>query len=165
MRIGELSMLNVDDVNLRDKTVRIMGRGDRERTGYIVSDDVKKLLKAYITVRIKTGTKDPALFLNRKETRLSIHSIENIFRKYVRHANIGRHVTPHALRHTVATMLLKNGADIRFVQSLLGHASITTTQVYSEMINVPLKNPLKDATSHSSLEIDDDDDDFDGDKE
>ncbi len=143
MRIGELSMLNIDDINLKEKTVRIVGRGNRVRTGYIVSDDVKQLIKLYINERQKIDTDDSALFLNRKNTRLSIHSIENIFRKYAQEAKLPRNITPHSLRHTVAAVLLENGADIRFVQNLLGHASITTTQLYSELVNTPPKNPLK----------------------
>lgn len=154
MRIGELSMLNINDVDLTDKTVRIYGRGGRERLGYFASDDVKKILNIYLNERRKLETEDNAMFLNRKNSRLSIHSIENIFRKYVRTAGIKRHITPHSLRHTVAAMLLKNGADIRLVQNLLGHASITTTQIYTEIVTSTPRNTLKDVHQRSKMQVD-----------
>ena len=74
-----------------------------------------------------------ALFVGRSGTRLTIYSIENIFKKHVRLAEIKRHVTPHALRHTMAAMLVSSGADIRVVQEILGHASILSTQVYTRL--------------------------------
>ena len=154
MRIGELSMLNVEDINLTEKTVSIEGRGGRERVGYFASEDVKKILKIYLAERTRIDTREGALFLNRKNSRLSIHSVENIFRKYVRLAGIKRHITPHALRHTVAAMLLKNGADIRLVQNLLGHASITTTQIYTEMVSSTPKNTLKDMHQRTKMQVD-----------
>ena len=78
-------------------------------------------------------TKTPALFVGRSGTRLTIYSIENIFKKHVRIAEIKRHITPHSLRHTMAAMLVSSGADIREVQEILGHASILSTQVYTKL--------------------------------
>ncbi len=133
MRIGELVMLNVNGINLQEKTILIFGKGRKDRTIYLSSDEVLNSIKEYLIYRksIQTGT--TALFLNRDKKRLSIYSIENIFKKYCEKAKIRNHYTPHCLRHTMATMLLYNGADIRAVQEILGHASVVTTQIYTEV--------------------------------
>ncbi len=133
MRIGELVMLNVNDINLQEKTFLIFGKGRKERIIYISSDEVLNAIKEYLIYRKPIQTGLSALFLNRDKKRLSIYSIENIFKKYCKRAKIRNHYTPHCLRHTMATMLLYNGADIRAVQEILGHASVITTQIYTEV--------------------------------
>src|SRR5207247_1755547 len=104
------------------------------------SREVKSLLAApkeqigeLAALRGERAVETPALFVGRSGTRLTIYSIENIFKKHVRIAEIKRHITPHALRHTMAALLVSSGTDIREVQEILGHASILSTQVYTRL--------------------------------
>ena len=98
-----------------------------------LSQEVIDGLVSYLELRCERITENGALFVGRSGTRLTIYSIENIFKKHVRLAEIKRHITPHALRHTMAAMLVSSGADIREVQEILGHASILSTQVYTKL--------------------------------
>jgi integrase/recombinase XerC/integrase/recombinase XerD len=133
IRIGELVALNVTDVDLENKQIQITGRATRGRVVTVTSDPVVTALRQYLELRNDRTLTTPALFVGRSGTRLTIYSIENIFKKHVRLAEIKRHVTPHALRHTMAAMLVSSGTDIREVQEILGHASILSTQVYTRM--------------------------------
>ncbi len=133
IRIGELVALNVSDVDLQDRQIQITGRATRGRTVALTSDAVVTALMTYLELRSERTLETPALFVGRSGTRLTIYSIENIFKKHVRLAEIKRHITPHALRHTMAAMLVSSGADIREVQEILGHASILSTQVYTKL--------------------------------
>ena len=133
IRIGELVALNASDVDMPVKQIHITGRATRGRTVTITSDDVLTALSAYLDLRAERVLDTPALFVGRSGTRLTIYSIENIFKKHVRIAEIKRHITPHALRHTMAAMLVSSGTDIREVQEILGHASILSTQVYTKL--------------------------------
>ena len=140
IRIGELVNLDIEDVNLNDKSILIFGKGRKERIVYISSSEVLNAVKEYLMLRKNIQSTSKALFLNRYGERLSIYSIEYVFQKYCEKAKIKSHYTPHCLRHTIATMLLSNGADIRAVQEILGHSCITTTQIYTE---VSLKHKKK----------------------
>lgn len=133
IRIGELVALDVTDVDLPARQIRITGRATRGRLVVIHSDNVLNALVQYLELRGDRTMETPALFVGRSGTRLTIYSIENIFKKHVRLAEIKRHVTPHALRHTMAAMLVSSGTDIREVQEILGHASILSTQVYAKL--------------------------------
>jgi integrase/recombinase XerD len=133
IRIGELVALNVSDVDLERRQIQITGRATRGRSVSLSSDVVVTALMTYIELRGERHLETQALFVGRSGTRLTIYSIENIFKKHVRIAEIKRHITPHALRHTMAAMLVSSGADIREVQEILGHASILSTQVYTRL--------------------------------
>lgn len=133
IRIGELVALNVGNVDLGERNIVITGRGTRERHISLTSDFVVEALADYMALRGERALENEALFVGRSGTRLTIYSIENIFKKHVRIAEIKRHVTPHALRHTMASMLVNSGADLRDVQEILGHASILSTQVYTKL--------------------------------
>lgn len=133
IRIGELVSLDVRDVDLENRQIQITGRATRGRSVALESEVVLTGLRNYIAIRADRSLETTALFVGRAGTRLTIYSIENIFKKHVRLAEIKRHITPHALRHTMAAMLVSNGTDIREIQEILGHASILSTQVYTKL--------------------------------
>jgi integrase/recombinase XerC/integrase/recombinase XerD len=133
IRIGELVALDVADVDVERRQIHITGRATRGRAVAITSDPLILALMHYIDLRNERSVSTGALFVGRSGTRLTIYSIENIFKKHVRLAEIKRHVTPHSLRHTMAAMLVSSGTDIREVQEILGHASILSTQVYTRL--------------------------------
>ncbi|HEV2718845.1 MAG TPA: tyrosine-type recombinase/integrase [Thermoanaerobaculia bacterium] len=133
IRIGELVALNLGDVDLPSKQIHITGRATRGREVTITSSELAGSLQTYLDLRAERDLETQALFVGRAGTRLTIYSIENIFKKHVRLAEIKRHITPHALRHTMAALLVSSGTDIREVQEILGHASILSTQVYTKL--------------------------------
>lgn len=133
IRIGELVALNTSDVDIDKNTVQITGRATRGRAVTLTAENVLASLRQYLDLRAERTLATPALFVGRSGTRLTIYSIENIFKKHVRLAEIKRHVTPHSLRHTMAAQLVSSGADIKHVQEILGHASILSTQVYTRL--------------------------------
>ena len=133
IRIGELVAINVGDVDLVAREIHITGRATRGRVVSLTSDVVLAALAVYIDLRGERHLETQALFVGRSGTRLTIYSIENIFKKHVRLAEIKRHITPHALRHTMAAMLVSAGTDIHEIQEILGHASILSTQVYTKL--------------------------------
>lgn len=130
IRIDELVRINIADLDLEAKTLYIFGKGKKERLLYISSYEVIEALKQYLIHRDKYESEKQPLFLNKFGNRLSVYSIRNIFREYLKMAGIKRKFTPHCLRHTMATMLMENGADARSVQEILGHSSISTTEIY-----------------------------------
>lgn len=133
LRIGEISALNMEDYRKDDNSVLIHGKGRKERLLFISAPAVRQKLDSWLDTRPLLNPKDQALFVSRKGTRLSIYGIENIFYKYRNRSCINPASTPHFLRHSFATQLLDNGAGIRDVQELLGHNSIVTTQIYTEV--------------------------------
>ncbi len=130
IRLSELVGLNVSDLNLADRFLRVKGKGGKER---IVPFGVpaRKALKKYLTFR--TEAREDALFLNKFKKRLSARWVEKLIEKYIRLTSIRKKVSPHKLRHSFATHLLMMGADIRTIQELLGHSSLSTTQKYTHL--------------------------------
>ena len=146
LRVSELCNLNRDSINLARREFMVRGKGKKDRPIFI-DQTTADHLEEYLSARSDTL---PALFLNNSSNqnipdtsgdfrRLSPRSIERILQKYARLAGITKHVTPHTLRHSFATDLLMNGADLRSVQSLLGHANIATTQIYTHITDPHLK--------------------------
>jgi len=131
LRVSELVGLNLDQVNSDLGIVRVMGKGRKER---IVPVGTKALeaLKAYVEERGVPRGEEP-LFTNSSGGRLTTRSVGRLVKKYTRHSGIFRRVSPHSLRHTFATHLLDAGADIREIQEMLGHSSLSTTQKYTHV--------------------------------
>lgn len=130
IRIDELIRLSIHDVDLNRKTLIIFGKGRKERLLYVSCDEVLFSIAEYLNYRAKLNLRTNAFFVNKFGTRLSVHSLRNIFNEYCQIANISCKFTPHCLRHTMATMLIENGADVRSVQEILGHSRISTTEIY-----------------------------------
>ena len=133
-RISEATGLDVDDVDLDAGSAHLRGKGDKERLVPLGSY-ARAAVRAYL-VRARPGfaaggAGTPALFLNSRGGRLSRQSAWSVLRVAAERAHLGGHVSPHTLRHSFATHLLDGGADVRVVQELLGHASVTTTQIYT----------------------------------
>lgn len=146
MRVSELVRLNRNDINLKNGEFGVRGKGDKIRVVFL-SESAKNALKEYLS---KRGDIDEALFIRltkdknllsdkKKDLRISARSIERIIKKRAIKAGLTKKVTPHTLRHSFATDLLINGADIRSVQAMLGHANIATTQIYTHVTNKHLK--------------------------
>lgn len=141
IRIGEAAAITLDDIIPTEHTILIHGKGRKQRLIYISSPITWERLKTLI--RERKHAENDYLFVNRYGTPLSIHGIEDIYKKYVKKAQITTKSTPHYLRHTFATNLLANGADLRSVQEILGHASVATTQIYTEVTTARKKQVLK----------------------
>src|SRR5258708_22208621 len=133
MRVGEVSALDIRDFFLKEATFRVQGKGGRDRLAVIVDNATVRIQRSHIEARLKIKTTSSALFVNVDGGRLSTQGITKIIARLRRDARIRRHITPHMLRHTGATLLLSNGADIRIVQEFLGHRSIVTTQRYTHI--------------------------------
>ena len=143
LRVGEVSALNVQDFFVREAVFRVKGKGGRDRLAVVVDEETLRVQRKYLEVRRQIETRSPALFLNSSGTRLTTQGIANVIARLREDAGIERHVTPHMLRHTVATLLLRNGVDIRVVQEFLGHASIATTQRYTHVTKEHLVGVLR----------------------
>ena len=140
LRVSELTGLNTDSVDLKKDEFSVRGKGEKVRLVFL-SDSAKKALRIYLD---KRGGVSDALFTNfRNGERLTPRSIERLAKYYAIRAGISKKVTPHILRHIYATDLLMNGADLRSVQALLGHANISTTQIYTHLTDRALKEVHK----------------------
>lgn len=147
MRVSELSKLKIENINLLRDEFTVRGKGGKLRAVYL-SSTAKDTLKDYLG---KRRDPSPFLFVGHDRAKggrgstggLTPRSIQRLVERYAKSAGITKHITPHTLRHTFATDLLLGGADIRSVQSLLGHASITTTQIYTHITNKQMKDVHK----------------------
>jgi len=151
MRVGEVSSLNLADFVVAESFFRVRGKGGRDRLAFVVDEQTVRIQREHIEARSKLTANSPALFLNSSGERLSTQGMANIIAQFRKDAGIERHITPHMLRHTVATLLLRNGVDIRIVQEFLGHASIATTQRYTHVTKEHLVRVLRER--HPSLAI------------
>jgi integrase/recombinase XerD len=149
MRVGEVSSLDIQDFHVEEAVFRVQGKGGRDRLAFMVDEEAVQFQRTHFEARKQIETGSPALFLNAFGERLSTQGIANVITQLCRGAGIDRHVTPHMLRHTVATLLLRNGVDIRIVQEFLGHASIATTQRYTHITKEHLIGVLR--KHHPSL--------------
>ena len=143
MRVGEASTLDIERFVAQDGVFTVEGKGGRHRLAFVVDPKALQVQKDHLAARMRVGTDTHALFLNASGKRLSTQGMAKVIAQLRREAGIERHVTPQMLRHTVATMLLRNGADVRVVQEFLGHASIATTQRYTHITKEHLIGVLR----------------------
>lgn len=136
IRVSELSNLKIKDIDINENKMKVTGKGNKERIVFF-GDVAKKAIIEFLSVREKLIKKEDLgyLLVNAKGAQLSRSSIEQIVKKEVEKKALQHHVSPHTLRHTFATHLLENGADIRTVQELLGHEQLGTTEIYTHLSN------------------------------
>lgn len=143
LRVSELTQLDKRDIDFQENYVKVLGKGGKERVVPLGSKAREALLlylekgRGYMEVK---GHPCPALFLNKNGQRLSQRSVRNIINKYVSSIAINQKISPHTLRHSFATHLLNNGADLRSVQELLGHVKLSTTQIYTHLTREKIKD-------------------------
>ncbi len=132
LRVSELSGINTDDIHIKESLIKIKGKGKKERIVPVGSKAIDAM-KSYIIERMLLKSKERALFLNRMGKRLTERGVRRIVVKYARAIGIHGRIGPHTLRHSFASHLLQGGADLRVIQELLGHASLSTTQKYTHL--------------------------------
>ena len=155
MRVSELSGLNFDDLNLEENEITVFGKGAKERI-VIISDRAKKYLKQSIDVArpivpkegLASKEKTAAVFVNKTGFRLQSQTIRRVITDLSDKLQMPKHVTPHVFRHSFATKLIENGADLRVVQELLGHAGISNTQIYTHVSMKHMKDVYESAHPH-----------------
>jgi integrase/recombinase XerC len=141
LRLGELAALDVADVDLYTESVRVFGKGKKERICPVGLPALESIQRYRTRANVHSGP----LFINKQRRRISSRSIWLIVRRYLRHTSIPITISPHKLRHSFATHLLDRGADLRSVQALLGHASLSTTQIYTHVTVERLKKAYAQA--------------------
>jgi integrase/recombinase XerC len=141
LRLSELAALDVADVDLFTESIRVLGKGRKERICPVGLPALEAISRYRTTGNVHSGP----LFINKARRRISTRSIWLILKRYLRHTSIPISISPHKLRHSFATHLLDRGADLRSVQALLGHASLSTTQIYTHVTVERLKKAYADA--------------------
>lgn len=141
LRISELLALDVCDVDFLGETVKVMGKGAKERIVPVGSPAVNAIQRYRQAAAVTSGP----LFLSKRRTRITQQAVDLLLRKYLKHSAIPFAISPHKLRHSFATHLLDAGADLRSVQALLGHASLSTTQIYTHVTKERLKQAYDQA--------------------
>lgn len=141
LRVSELVNLTIYNIDFQNKLILIEGKGNKERL-VPMSRYSYDALKSYLEIRsslVKKGKNEEKLFLNNHGEGITRHGFNYILKNILKEKNINKNITPHSLRHTFATDMLNNGADLRTIQELLGHADLTTTRIYTHVMNNKLK--------------------------
>lgn len=133
IRVSELCNIKINDINLQSGIIKIKGKGDKERIIQICDNEVRKILKEYFELFSEQIKKTRYFLINRLNKKISEQSIRLMIKKYQKISGIDKHITPHMFRHSFATLLLEEGVDVRYIQHMLGHSSISTTQIYTKV--------------------------------
>lgn len=150
LRVSELTEINIKNINFGEKSIKVLGKGNKERIVFF-GDCANEILNFYLEsarLELLNNKQNDYLFLNNRGGKLTSRSVEMIIKKVIEHLAIKNKVTPHTIRHSFATHLLNNGADIKSVQELLGHESLSTTQVYTHITSDRLRNVFLKAHPH-----------------
>lgn len=153
MRISELCSLTLDCLDLSTYIIKIYGKGSKERLIQICNKNIQNLIDQYCKEFQFELSYKKFLFINRLGNRLSEQSVRNMIKTYSNNAGVSIHITPHMFRHSFATLLLEEDVDIRYIQQMLGHSSITTTQIYTHTSINKQKNILSAKHPRNKLEI------------
>lgn len=153
VRISELCSLKYQDIDMENYSLLIWGKGAKERIIQIGNPDVMSALSTYINAFQSEITQSGWLFVNRLGNRLSEQSVRLMINKYVELAGIPLHITPHMFRHSFATLLLEADVDIRYIQKMLGHSSITTTEIYTSVSMHKQKAILTEKHPRNGMEV------------
>ena len=149
IRVSELCNIKLKDIDLLEKKLKIFGKGSKERILYLGNSNVVQLCQMYLTYN-NTCKKNEYFFLNKFNKKLSEQTVRILLKKIESELELSTHITPHMFRHTFATTLLEKGVDIRYIQNILGHSSISTTQIYTYVTYskqkeiLTNKNPIND---------------------
>ncbi|WP_255487143.1 tyrosine-type recombinase/integrase [Oceanospirillum sediminis] len=155
IRVGELTSITLNDLDLYKGQIRIKGKGHRERKVFIPDQELMRLIDTYMKVRNRLFPTDVnTLLLNSRGKAASTQFIRKLLRELSHKCGLEEHATPHMCRHSTATELLNAGVDIRFVQKLMGHQSITTTQRYTHVSDEELRNQITAAALRGGLKMD-----------
>lgn len=138
LRVSELVNLDINNIDINSGYLRVIGKGNKERI-VPINDKACQYIKNYLHIRNKKFSQSEGLFLNRSGSKISRIEFWRQLKSYALKAGINKIIYPHALRHSFATHILNGGADLRFVQEMLGHSSISTTQIYTHVDNEKLK--------------------------
>ena len=139
LRVSELVNLEIGDVDFEENIIYVhAGKGDKDRI-VVMPDICKDHIKSYMRERIKIRSNNNYLFISNKKTKFNTSTVERMVKRVAENSGITKKVTPHVLRHTFATSILRNGGDIRFIQQILGHSSLATTQIYTHIDDSTLK--------------------------
>lgn len=151
VRVAELVGIECADIDVQSRSLRLIGKGRRERHVYLADHWTAALTSAYLQTRRRLGVAHPWLLFNYCLAPLSASAVRVRLARAATEAELGIRVTPHMLRHTAATQLMEAGVDIRYIQRLLGHSSISTTEIYAHVSDVTLKRVVSDAGVLSRL--------------
>lgn len=154
VRISELCTLTIQQVDLVSYKILIYGKGSKERLIQIGNDDVKKVLSEYYDVFQSDILSTGWFFINRLHQRYSEQSVRSMIVKYLKLATIDMHITPHMFRHSFATLLLEADVDIRYIQKMLGHSSIKTTEIYTSVSMAKQNNILTTKHPRNFMKLD-----------
>lgn len=145
VRVAEVVAIDVNAIDLPSESIRLLGKGRRERQVFLTNDWITDLLDAYLRTRSELHVLHHQLLFNRHLQPLTTAAMRSRIAKSAEAAGIATHITPHMLRHTAATQLLDAGVDIRYIQRLLGHASLSTTEIYTHVSDQALRSVVSRA--------------------
>jgi site-specific recombinase XerD len=145
LRVGEVAGIRCIDLDLGDSTIRVRGKGSRERTVFIPDSWTRRVIAAYLQTRAMRDITHPFLLFSRTGSPMTPAAIRARLKIAAADAHLVQRVTPHMLRHSAATHLIESGVDIRYIQRLLGHSSLSTTEIYTHVSDVALRRVVTDA--------------------
>lgn len=151
LRISELANIQLTDIDLAEQKIKIFGKGSRERYVFIADKTHLELIKGYISSRLVTTPNNNNFLVNSRGQPASAQFLRKLIKELAIRANTSKHITPHMFRHSAACELLESGVDIRFVQRLLGHSSISTTEIYTHVSDKVLKEKIIQANVRNQI--------------